>query len=177
MAIRPLEFRGSSRVFRGAVLGGSCLLLTEIGHTASGGGHLDIGAGLAALVAVALGTAWAQRRRSVPRLVVFVAATQLLLHVLMVLSGSHASHHVPLLPSTSMLMAHALAAVGMALLLNFGEATLQQWINFLAALVGPSLALPVITTAAPAMAIRTRAAIGTPSIIDRHQPRRGPPSS
>ena len=161
---------------RGAVFGGACLLLTEIGHTSAGGGHLDIGTALAAVVALALGTAWAQRRRSVPRLAVFVAAMQLLLHVLMVLSGSHASHHVPLLPNTSMLIAHTLAAVAMALLLNFGEATLQQWINFLAALVGPSLALPIITTAAPAMAIRTRAASGTTSIIDRQRPRRGPPS-
>jgi hypothetical protein len=171
------RFSGPARLLRGAILGGTCLVLTEIGHTAAGGGHLDVSTGLAALVALALGTAWAQRRRSVVRLTLFIAAVQLLLHVLMVMSGAHASHHVPLLPGTSMLIAHALAAVAMALVLNFGEATLQQWITFLAALAGPSLALPVITTAAPAMAIRTRAAIGTTSIIDRHQPRRGPPSS
>jgi hypothetical protein len=163
-------------VIRGAVLGGACLLLTEIGHTSAGGGHLDISAALAAVVALALGTAWAQRRRSLPRLVVFVAAVQLLLHVLMVLSGSHASHHVPLVPSTSMLIAHGLAAVAMAMLLNFGEATLQQWMRFLAALIGPAFSLPVIAVADQGTVLAPSASIGMSATLGRQLRRRGPPS-
>ena len=170
------QFQGSTRLVRGAVLGGACLLLTEIGHTSAGGGHLDIGTALAAVVALALGTAWAQRRRSVPRLVVFVASVQLLLHVLLVLSGAHGSHHVPLMPSMGMLLAHGLASVAMALLLNFGEATLQQWRTFLAALVGPHLALPLISPVGPVLAIRPHPASGITSIVIRQGPRRGPPS-
>lgn len=173
---RP-EFRGAPRILRGAILGGSCLLLTEIGHSIAGGGHLDVGTGLAALVALALGTAWAQHRRSVPGLVAFIVAVQLLLHVLMVLGGSHGAHHAALIPSPPMVLAHGLAAVAMAVLLNFGESTLQQWLAFLTALAGPRPCLPGLAVVGPVIPAGSAPARGTSATLARRHLHRGPPNA
>jgi cytochrome bd-type quinol oxidase subunit 2 len=179
--VTTVRFRGAARLVRGSLLGAACLLITLAGHTAAGGNPADAGILLGLPLAVALGVAWAERRRSTGQLIAFVLGCQALLHVVMTLAAGHPGHGAsalpgtPMLPGAPMLIGHLLAALAAALVLSHGEAVLHRWLAFLAALGQPALAVPTISIAEhpahhwiqPTLALHDRLA--------RSTPRRGPP--
>lgn len=168
--------RGPARLVRGAVLGVSCLLLSLAAHTAAGGASLDLGLGLSALIALALGIAWAERRATPLRLAAFVLIAQLVLHGFGVVAGSH-HHGASLIPSPGMIAAHAIAAVGMALLLAHADTLAHGWVAFLQSL---RTQLPVLQP----LPVRVAAAVAAGPVPAVIRPvalhdiaRRGPPVS
>lgn len=175
------RFHGVARLARGTLLGTACLLISLTGHTAAGGNPAEAGILIGLPLAVALGIAWAERRRSTRQLIAFVLGCQALLHLVMAFAGGHPGHGAPalpgtpLLPSTPMLTGHLLAAVATALVLSHGEAVLHRWLAFLAALGKPVLALPAISIAENPVTHWTPPTLGLHGRLARTMPRRGPP--
>ena len=160
---------------RGSALGVACLLITLAGHTAAGGNPADAGILLGLPIAVTLGFAWAERRRTTGQLIAFVLACQALLHLVMTLASGHPGHGTPLLPSAAMLLGHLFAAIVAALILSHGETVLHRWLAFLAELGRPALALPSLSITDQPTPTWITPAISLHGRLARSIPRRGPP--
>ena len=113
MTAEVLPQRGVLRAVRGAALAVASALLAGTAHVAAGGSAPDGAlATLLALVVAAAGTALADRRRGPLALLAAVAATQVLLHLLLEGLGTHpAGAAASPVHTPAMTAAHALAAV------------------------------------------------------------------
>lgn len=138
--MQQARFRGFSRLGRAAALGAAALGLTLTAHTAAAAtlpAPLEIG--LLLPLALALGYAASDRRRSLTWLTASVLAVQVLFHVLLIATGSHLNHQ-SWVPAPNMLICHLLAALALAWVITQGENTLARWGNYLAQVIGRSAA-------------------------------------
>ena len=139
----PARSPGVVRLGRAAALGSATLLLTLTAHTAAQStlpAPFEIG--LLLPLALALGYAAGDRRRSMPWLTAYVLAVQVLFHVLLIATGSHLTHE-SWLPAPNMLVCHLLAALALAWVITQGESTLARWAGYLGQVIG--LTPPVAT--------------------------------
>jgi hypothetical protein len=139
------RFTGPARAVRGLLLGWAVLLLTALAHTSAD--HTAPTMRPATLLwllplTVALSVVAADRRRSPIWLVAFLLGVQSLLHVLLVVNASHASHQGGLMPSGSMIVAHVLAAGAAAFVIAHADGWLHRWVRFLDCLTRDYRLLP-----------------------------------
>jgi hypothetical protein len=173
---RSTRFTGSTRLARGAALGVAAVLITILGHA---GGHGALPeAGLLVLLlplAIALGALVTHKRRSGAWVLGFVLALQVLFHVLLTIIAGH-GHDGALLPDTSMLLGHVVAAVAVAVVLTHGDALIHRWIGFWQA-----LALELRWTPAPlpfaCAPIFIEPHVVDSTVLGHAIARRGPPAS
>lgn len=138
--MQQARFRGFSRLGRAVALGAAALGLTLTAHTSAAAtlpAPLEIG--LLLPLALALGYAASDRRRSLTWLTASVLAVQVLFHVLLIATGSHLNHQ-SWVPAPNMLICHLLAALALAWVITQGENTLARWGNYLAQVIGRSAA-------------------------------------
>ncbi|CAB4620836.1 unannotated protein [freshwater metagenome] len=137
---------GALRLLRAAALTSAMLILTAVAHTQAHGDLPSTGSLLVltplvfALSALLLG-----RQRGYSMVIAFSIGTQALLHVLLTVGAGHGSHHASLMPSVSMILAHAGAAVVIAIALAHADALLHRWMEIVRTALFShfSLALPV----------------------------------
>ncbi|MEJ2858447.1 MULTISPECIES: hypothetical protein [unclassified Saccharothrix] len=165
--------RGAVRVARCGVIGLSSGLLAVVAH-ASAGGHLP---GLPHVLAFAAAVAWAcgpltDRRVEPVEIVGLVVTVQVALHVFLALLGRHPGDVVP---SPSMLLAHALATAVVVGALTGAESAVFRLAAALASV------LPRRFTPPPAFAPLRIPIAGhneqplSEALRRRTVPRRGPP--
>jgi hypothetical protein len=163
-----------ARWLRAGALAGSSVGLAGTGH-AFGGGHVDVVFLALVVTATTVGAYhWVARERGLPAIVAVVVLLQVCLHALF--GVGHAEGAAPV----SMVVAHAVAAILLAVFLRWGEARLHaaarrrylQWaVAVRLALAGRPRPLPLrprITW--PARTLRTVWTSGTPA-------GRGPPAA
>ena len=173
---RPIRFTGSTRLMRGAALGVAAVVITALGHSGSHGALPE--PGLLALLlplALALGTLVAHKRRSGAWVLGFVLALQVLFHLLLTIAAGH-GHQGSLLPDTSMLLGHLIAALVVAAVITHGDALIHRWIDFwhdLALELDWTPAPPAITSAPVFM----EPTLSESTALAHAIARRGPPSS
>lgn len=173
---RSIRFTGSTRLARGAALGGAAVMITVLGH--SGGQAALPEPGLLILLlplALALGALVAQKRRSGMWVLGFVLALQVLFHLLLAIAAGH-GHHGSFLPDTRMLLSHFIAALAVAGVLTHGDALVHRWIVF-----WQTLALQLGWVPAP-LATASAPAFFEPTLVESTTlthviARRGPPIS
>jgi hypothetical protein len=164
-------------VARGATAGALCALLSVSGHLAAGGGRPDLGL-LAVLGLLLTGSliALADRRRGRLEILAVVAGSQVVLHTLLELLGSHAGHAVA--DPGGMTLVHAVATVVAATVLAGAEDAVFRLAGALHRALPDPLPPPLPPAAAgapahpvtPAPAGRRRGALDP-----RTHTRRGPP--
>jgi hypothetical protein len=150
------------------------LLVSVLGHSAAAGSLPALPGLLGALaVSTALAFAVADRRRSAVWLFGYLLAGQLLLHTVMSAMGHHA---FALVPDTSMLVAHVLAAVIAAVFFAKSETMALAWWRAAHRYLGtPRLRLPALSVAAIVPALR-ELAFFNPSTRFSVASWRGPPA-
>lgn len=160
------------RLVRGGVFGAVVWMLTLLGHAAAGGGLPGFGGLLVVFVlAMALGSAVAGRRRHVPMLVFLLLAGQSLMHtVLSVTSHAHATS-----VTGTMLVSHIAVAVIAAVIIDRGEGLAARWLAYLAQAIGG-----VDLASVPHRPRTVAASGGTDPLafaiaLEHHVVRRGPP--
>ena len=163
---------------RGAALGVVCLAVSALGHLATGCGISAFSLFLALPVAVVLGCAIADRRRSLATLVTFAVATQVLLHAVLAF-GSHGTHsvHAPSLwPGIPGLLGHLAAAVIVGSLAWWFEEILQRLRCLVAHLGQAWFASVAVATPASAIPVSSPVRMATEVLAASIAPR-GPPNS
>ena len=170
-------FTGPASVGRGVLLGTAVVLLTVLGHTASGNWSANDTISLVLLwpLAVLLSLVAADRRRSAGWLFLFALGTQALFHILLSVASAHGPHAARGWPSATMFAGHLGAAAATAPLLAQGDRLLHAWL----ALWG-MLARGLITvSSAPVIPAPVRPAYISPFVRDWVNQttisRRGPP--
>lgn len=181
---RPADHRGpvvalgagAGRAARGAVSGTACVALSLSWHVAGGGPVPGPGAVLlSVVVAAAVCTRWADRRRGPVALLLLTAGLQVGLHVLF---GALAGHDTGLVPGPAMTAAHVLAAAGVAWLLTRGEDAVWELCGALTHTWAPRRPDSVVP-AGPADPVRwwPGADLAPRRVLfTRSLPRRGPPA-
>ncbi len=166
-----------SRQVRTLTVATACVLSTAALHSAAGGALPAFGLLVAAVTAFGLSTALTQRRFALPVVVAGMLGCQALMHVVLSATGSHGSHGAGLVPSSSMIGAHLVAAVVTALVVCRLDDLVECWLSFWRALRTPlpSTALPS-PDRGPQAPWRPIHAIA-PSVHLTVVRRRGPPSS
>jgi hypothetical protein len=181
---RPADHRGpavalgtgAGRAARGAVSGTACVALSLSWHVAGGAPVPGLGAVLlSVVVAAAVCTWWADRRRGPVALVLLTAALQAGLHVLF---GAVAGHGAGLVPGPAMTAAHVLAAVGVAWLLARGEDAVWELCGALTHAWAPRRPAPLVPADTDAPVRWWPGADLAPRrvLFARSLPRRGPPA-
>lgn len=140
LSMNVSQGRGARRV----ALAFTLFLVSLLGHSAAAGSMPALPGLLGALaVSTALAFAVADRRRSMLWLFGYLLAGQLLLHTVMSAMGHHA---FALVPDTSMLLAHVLAAAVAAAVFAKSEAMALAWWRAAHRYLGtPRLALPALS--------------------------------
>lgn len=183
--VRLAPTRGYGRVTRGLVAGAMCTLLTASGHLAAGGGRPDAGLlAVLALLLTAVMIGLADRRRGPGMIFALVAGSQLALHWLLELLGSHA--HGSGADTGRMTLAHAVATVVAVVALSGAEHTVFAVAALLYRVLSrPVPSLPTVpATLPPARLLRVTArpvpappgARPVPVLGGRVPARRGPPA-
>ncbi len=135
---------------RAVVLTIALACATLAAHAAAGGGLPGL-AGLAAVILLsgAFAATFSRLAGGFTAIVVFAALAQLLLHGVTSLTSTHA--HSALLPDGPMLIAHMIAAICMAVVVQRGEAIAMALVTIVTALLGvrvtvsaPSFTLPTL---------------------------------
>lgn len=135
---------------RAAVLTITLTCATLAAHAAGGGGLPGL-AGLAAVILLsgAFAVTFSRLAGGFNAIVVFTALAQLLLHGVTSLTSTHA--HSALLPDSPMLIAHMIAAICIAIVVQRGEAIAMALVTLVTALLGvrvavtaPSFTLPTL---------------------------------
>jgi hypothetical protein len=163
---------------RRVVLAGTVTFLALAGH-AVGRGELPgfIGLAVVLVLASALTFAACSKRRSAVWLLGYLLATQLLIHVLLVLASphAHATGSQPLIPTGDMAASHLVAALVAAVVLARGEDTLEAWARLLSA--GLTWLLPTLAplSTSPAQGIESAPWARVTSDLTAAHRRRGPP--
>lgn len=172
--------RGSLRLLRGGMVGVTSVVLALTGHVAAGGVAPDPGVTvLAGVIAVTVALRLSGRQWSLPALITLLSVTQAAFHAVFLTSSANITPTEPTgLLGSAMAAAHALAAVGLALLLRYADKLCWA----VADLLGVGLSrLAKTTGASPFAAARP---VGTRLDRDiepyglelaRHIFRRGPP--
>ena len=167
------------RIVRAGLLGSALTVLTLAGHTAAGGALDVVGAGITAVVALALAVALSARALSFPLLLTVLLAGQGLLHVLVTLNAGHA--HAAAGPSADpavMVAAHALAALVAAALITHADHLATRWQAFLSTVLGASVpSLPTPTLPTRTGVPRADSTAGALVLLLHGVIRRGPPVS
>jgi len=132
MTARVNRFTGTARAGRGVLLGTVVVLLTVLGHTASGTWSANDTMSLVLLwpLAVTLSLVAADRRRSAAWLFLFAIGMQALFHILLSMGSGHGAHDTRGWPTVTMLAGHLVAAAVTALLLAQGDRLLHAWLIF-----------------------------------------------
>ena len=178
MKPRANRFTGTARAGRGALLGTAVVLLTVLGHTASGTWSANDTMSLVLLwpLAVALSAVAADRRRSAVWLFLFAVCMQALFHILLSIASAHGPHTAQGWPSATMVVGHLGAAAVTALLLAQGDRLLHAWLNFWGMVARGG----VTVTSVPRMHAHVRPAYMPPIVRDWVNCtaicRRGPPA-
>ena len=172
--VRP-TIVGTSCHVRAVVVTVACLCATTVLHTAAGGGLPVGGLALAAVLAFALGTTVARRRRTLPVVAAAMLGCQALMHLVLSIGGSHAGHQESLVPSPPMLAAHVAAAVATAAILCRADDVAHRWIDFWRTLKSPTPVLPVLVVGRPTHPLPSIATTFPSNHVDTIC-RRGPPS-
>lgn len=160
-------------ISRSAVFAGSLVLASVAAHSAAAGSLPGLPALLAAVtVATGLSLGLGSKRRSLPWLIVFLFAGQMLLHVAVVAVGHHATS---MLPGPSMLLAHLVVAFGFAIAISHGEAVVAVWMRAASYMLGVTdLTVRALATRQLTVQWR-RTPVETPVVIGSSVSRRGPP--
>jgi hypothetical protein len=153
--------------------------LTLAGHTA-GSAALPSATGLLVCVILACGLTLAatSRQRGWPWLVAFLLASQLLIHVVMVLASPHGhggGSVSPLLPTGNTAIGHLVASGIAAIVLARGEQTLISWSRLLSSSFGWLLPAQAEPAGAPKVVTRDGFWAPTPADCRGFVDRRGPP--
>lgn len=158
---------------RTAVLSVALIVASLAAHAAAGGGLPGL-AGLAAVgaLATAFATMFGRTRHGIGAVIAFSLLAQLALHGVASLTSAHG--HAGLLPSTTMLTAHLLAAGVIALVVTRGEALALRLMMLVGALLGAR-----VSADAPHCARQVLRSAAAPPVL-RHLVRsclclRGPP--
>ncbi len=135
MTQRGIRFSGMTRGVRATLIGGGAVFVTVVAHSAAGGWDAPTAPLLLSLlVCVALSSTVADRRLRISRLLMFVAALQVLIHVSLVVGSVHAGSehgHGNVLPDGRMLTAHIVASLVVVAALAYGDEIAHRWIRFL----------------------------------------------
>ena len=168
------------RLLRAAAFTIAMLILTAVVHTQAHGNLPSAGTLLVltplvfALSALLLG-----RQRGYSTVIAFSLGTQALLHVLLTVGAGHGSHHgshhASLMPSFSMILAHAGAAVVMALVLARADALVHRWITMVHTALFSFFVIELTTKTARTGAIAFVTTFLTGSDLEHAIHRRGPP--
>lgn len=146
---------------------------TLAAHAAGGGGLPGL-AGLAAVIVLsgAFAVTFSRLASGFIAIFVFAALAQLLLHGVTSLTSTHA--HSALAPDGPMLIAHMIAAICMAIVVQRGEAIAMALVTLVTALLGVRVAISAHSFALPTM-FGSDAHVGHPGHIRACLSLRGPP--
>ena len=145
--LSPVKSTSPARWLRAAVLGTTSVGLATAGHIAAGGHVEPLFAGLLIVAAVLAAHAWLRHERGLIAITAAVLTVQATVHLGLTVGHEHT-------PSTTMLAAHAVMALALAVFLRFGEARLhaaarRRYIRWLVAvrllIAGLPQALPTST--------------------------------
>jgi len=169
---------GPLRVVRGVTLGLAMVLLTAAAHAAAHRQLPDAGA-LTLLVPISVGLSiiGMDRPRGFLWFLLYALGIQALLHVLLVTISAHSAHHSSLLPDSTMVITHILAAGMLAILLARGDAVLLRWVSYVRTVLFNSLQTPKLVGSQGAVNLDFHASNILPLAVENAIARRGPPES
>lgn len=175
--MRPHQFSSTARAGRGVVLGSALFVLTASAHTAANGQLTSLTDALWLLpFLILVSAALADRRRTLTWLLAYLLGAEALSHVLLSLALGHDGHAMALVPSSTMVTAHVVAAAAAAVLIHQADALLHAWLRFVAALTRGALLSVPVTEAWPSTAIHLQSLSHLRRQLGDAHPRRGPPS-
>lgn len=170
--------RGVLRFVRGGVLAAVCTLCALGGHTLAGGAIPGLGS---LLVAGWLGACFvllADRRRGFAGILTASVCSQVVFHVMFALTGAHTSHGSAVstaIPDAGMLAGHAVAAVGMAALLTYGESVVWGLHHAFRLVFVPRITLPLPDPRSVSACVAREPGPAREALFVRARPLRGPP--
>jgi hypothetical protein len=177
---RQPQTTGPLRLVRGAIVGSSAVVLGAGGHAlASGMTPPASSLAVAGAVALLVGIVMSGRRWRLPSLIAVLAAAQLAFHVL--LGGS--AHAMPGMPAPAggshhpvlMVLAHAMAVVVSAALLERGEDWCWQLVELLTRPLRFTRLAPVVAHAELSVINEWTSPVGRRQVWLSSQQHRGPP--
>ncbi len=115
---------GDLRALRGGLVGATGVALGLAGHAAAGGPPPNVGAAAAlSVLATVVAVRLSRHRWTLPSLVAVLAFAQAMFHVAFLIGSPGATAPAPpaAVPDVAMVVGHIVAAVGMAVLLRYGE--------------------------------------------------------
>lgn len=174
-ANRQRERERSSRHARLGLSAAALAILSLAAHSGASGSLPGLaGLVVALLAALALAHGISARPLRLASVAAWLAGSQVLLHLLLAVTGGHGAHG-SLLPSGAMLAGHALAAGGAALVLVRAEALIAAWLGLARYLLGtrfmPVMVVPALVRAVPT----SNPAADSLASLAHHVARRGPP--
>lgn len=152
-------------------------LLTVGGHAAAGGGLPGpFGVAIVALLATGVSQVLAPRRLRIAPVLGLLLAGQGLAHVVLSVTGHHATTSAGGPGAAPMLGAHVVAAIVAAVVLARSDELVDRWLTLAATVLGTPL--PVLADL-PRAVVRRPERSRTPGLTDsllHHAGRRGPPA-
>lgn len=152
-------------------------LLTIGGHAAAGGGLPGpVGVAIVALLATGVSQVLAPRRLRIASVLGLLLAGQGLAHVVLSVTGHHATTSAGGPGAAPMLGAHVVAAIVAAVVLARSDELVDRWLTLAATVLGTPL--PVLADL-PRAVVRRPERSRTPGLTDsllHHAGRRGPPA-
>ena len=162
------------RAPRTALVAAALTVVTLAAHTAGGGSVDALSAAVVLALAIALAAGVSNRRLGLARLIPALLGAQVVLHLLMTVTGAHGPAH-----GTGsgwlMVVAHGLAAIAIAMVVVHADDLLMAWSRLVRTALGTAVRVPTTPEAHGVAPTGSAPPLGTLTCLLHRVERRGPP--